>query len=469
MRGSLVPGSLVLGSNRQLGTIGLVGGICGAYAALLIMVSAIFATAGSSSAGTGGLGAIFAVVSSVFIGIALYVSAVVIVNCVDTVLAGMLPRIALLRLLGSSASTLRTAVTRRAVGVAVAGGVAGTLVGILASWVLRIVLVHEGVLKPLHYPVATGWLVVPIVAVAATTWVAGGVGTRGILRASPAAGMLGATVGAVTAAVRPLRGWLSLAVIGLGAALLGLSAWLGEAGGTPLGFMVAFLGAVTTGTGLLLGARLVIPAVVSGLGRLLGDGPSARIARRNAVTNPLRTTRSTMGLVIGVTLVTTFATGTDALRRSVHSWVTSAAQQKDTLSILSTVTVVLVVVILFSAAIAAVGFVSTMSLTVIERTREIGVLRALGFTGSQVRRMVVLEAAALACSAITFGVLLGLLFGSIGAQSLVGVHTHGFIWGRPWIVLGAIVAAALALVFVSSVAPARRAVSISPAEALRSL
>ncbi|HET6151818.1 MAG TPA: FtsX-like permease family protein [Marmoricola sp.] len=458
----------MLGSNRQLGTIAVVGGICGAYAALLIMVSAIFATAGSAS-GTGGLGAIFAVVSSVFIGVALYVSAVVIVNCVDTVLAGMLPRIALLRLLGSSASTLRAAVTRRAVAVAVGGGVGGLLVGTVAAWILRLVLIHDGVLKPLHYPVASGWLLVPVAAVAATTWVAGGIGTRGVLRATPAAGMLGAAVGVVATAVRPLRAGLSLVVIGLGAALLGLSAWLGEAGGTPLGFLVAFLGAVTTGSGLLLGARLVIPAVVSGMGRLLGDGPSARIARRNAVTNPLRTTRSTMGLVIGVTLVTTFATGTDALRRSVHSWVTSASQQRDTLSILSTVTVVLVVVILFSAAIAAVGFVSTMSLTVIERTREIGVLRALGFTTGQVRRMVVLEAAALACSAITFGILLGLVFGSIGAQSLIGVHTHGFVWGRPWIVLGAIVAAALALVFVSSVAPARRAVSVSPAEALRSL
>ncbi|GAA3808723.1 ABC transporter permease [Nocardioides panacisoli] len=258
-----------------------------------------------------------------------------------------------------------------------------------------------------------------------------------------------------------------MAVIGAGVALLLGSVLIGESRATASGFIVAFLGAATSGAGLLLGARLVIPAAVAGLGRALGDSPPSRIARRNAVKNPLRTTRTTMGLVIGVTLVTTFAAGTDALRRSVASWTQGPADRQASLSALSTVTAVLVVVILFSAVIAAVGFVSTMSLTVIERTREIGVLRALGFTSTQVRQMVVREAAALACSAIALGVVLGIVFGSVGAQSIVGGHNQGFVWGRPWIVLATIVAAAAALVLVASVAPARRAVRVLPVEALR--
>jgi putative ABC transport system permease protein len=137
-------------------------------------------------------------------------------------------------------------------------------------------------------------------------------------------------------------------------------------------------------------------------------------------------------------------------------------------SALTTVTAVLVVVIVFSAVIAAVGFVSTMSLTVIERTREIGVLRALGFTAAQVRRMVVAEAVALVAAAMALGIGLGVVFGSVGAQSLVGFHTHGFVWGRPWLVLTTIVVAGAALVVVAAVAPARRAVRIPPVEALRS-
>jgi putative ABC transport system permease protein len=457
--------SLVVGSPRQLSTIAVVAGICGAYAALLVMISAILATNSDAS----GFGVLLGAVATVFLAIALYVSAIVIVNCVDTVMAGMLPRVALLRLLGASAAALRSAVTRRTTVIAAAGAVAGVAVGAGAAWIMRIVLVDHGVLRHMDYPVVSPWLFGPIAAVVLTTYVAGRVGTRTVLRVPPAAGMLGAATDAPVAVIRALRARLSLVVIGIGSALLLLSASIGENHGTASGFLLAFFGAATTGTGLLFGARLVIPAVVGGLGRLLGDSPPSRIARRNAVKNPLRTTRTTMGLVIGVTLVTTFATGTDALRRSVHSWTTGEADQRQALSALSVVTAVLVVVILFSAVIAAVGFVSTISITVVERTREIGVLRALGFTGTQVRQMVVREAIALGCSAITFGVALGIVFGSVGAQSLVGSHNQGFVWGRPWIVLAMITAAGAALVLVASVAPARRAVRISPVEALRTV
>lgn len=54
--------------------------------------------------------------------------------------------------------------------------------------------------------------------------------------------------------------------------------------------------------------------------RLLGRDPASVVARRNALLDPLRTTRSTMGLVIGVALVTTIASGMDALGQSVASW-----------------------------------------------------------------------------------------------------------------------------------------------------
>jgi putative ABC transport system permease protein len=455
--------SLVIGSARQLTTIAVVAGICGIYASLLVMLSDVLATNSDAS----GFGAILAVVAMVFIGVALYVSSVVIVNCVDTVLTGMMSRIALLRLLGASAPALRSAVTRRTTSVAAAGVLGGVAVGTVAAWVLRITMVEHGVLRRMDYPVVSIWLVAPVLAVVLTTFAASRVGARGVLRVPPAAGMLGAATGQVVTTTPPVRARLSTAVIGVGAAVLLLSAWIGEAGGTALGLLVAFFGAAALGSGLLYGARLVIPAVVAGLGRVLGDSAPSRIARRNAVTNPLRTTRSTMGLVIGVTLVTTFAAGADALRRSVDSWTTSEANRRDSMSVLTTMTAVLVVVIVFSAVIAAVGFVSTMSLTVIERTREIGVLRALGFTGTQVRQMIVREAIALACSAIALGIALGLLLGSIGAQSLVGSHNHGFVWGRPWLVLGTVVVAGAALVMIASVAPARRAIRISPVEALR--
>ena len=116
--------SLVLGSPRELGTVGLVSGLCGAYAAVLIMTSVFLVTVADEAGG--GLAAVLGVVATVFIGIAVYVGAIVIVNAVDTVLAGRLSQIALLRLLGARGRSLRGAVVRGATLTGVVGALVGT-------------------------------------------------------------------------------------------------------------------------------------------------------------------------------------------------------------------------------------------------------------------------------------------------------------------------------------------------------
>ena len=98
----------------------------------------------------------------------------------------------------------------------------------------------------------------------------------------------------------------------------------------------------------------------------------------------------------------------------------------------------MICIVVVSSAIAAVGFVSTMSLGVIQRTREIGLLRALGFTAGQVRTMITKESVALSATAVTFGMALGLTYGALGARSLVGFQNDGFVWGVPGAVLAAI-------------------------------
>jgi putative ABC transport system permease protein len=128
---------------------------------------------------------------------------------------------------------------------------------------------------------------------------------------------------------------------------------------------------------------------------------------------------------------------------------------------------VLICIIVISSVIAAVGFVSTMSLTVLQRHREIGLLRALGFTRSQVRTMITKESVALSASAVLFGIALGLVYGTLGAQSLVGAMTPGVVWGMPLPALVVIAFAGLVLVLVASRGPARRAVAVTPVEALR--
>ena len=117
--------NLTLGSLRELGTVGLVAGLCGTYAAALIMTSTILVAMSSSDDGGAAAGVLLSVVAGVFILIALYVAAVVIVNAVDTVVSGRLRHIALLRLLGASGRDLRRSVVRGTVTVGAAGATAG--------------------------------------------------------------------------------------------------------------------------------------------------------------------------------------------------------------------------------------------------------------------------------------------------------------------------------------------------------
>ena len=73
-----------------------------------------------------------------------------------------------------------------------------------------------------------------------------------------------------------------------------------------------------------------------------------------------------------------------------------------------------------SAVIAGVGLVNLLTLGVVQRRRELGLLRALGVSNAQVRRMVLLEAAHITITATATGLLLGVVYGWAGAQSLLG-------------------------------------------------
>lgn len=457
--------NLSLGSLRELATVGLVAGLCGAYAATLIMTSSILMTLSTESGGSQAL--FLGIVAGVFILIAVYVGAVVIVNAVDTVISGRLRHIALLRLLGARGRQLRTSVMRGTATVGAIGALSGVALGTALTHLTRAILVARGTLPDAAYAWLDPQLLVAFGAIIGSATIAGWFGSRAVLRVSPASAMAGAS--APTPSPRRssvIRAIIAALGIGGGLLVLALGALLGESN-PGVGFVLAFFGAAGSGTGLLVGARFVIPRVVGTFSRVLGTDPASVVARRNALLDPLRTTRSTMGLVIGVTLVTTFASGMSALRASVNSWEADPGQRAQADQALAVTSTILICIIVISAVIAAVGFVSTMSLTVIQRHREIGLLRSLGFTRRQIRTMITKESIALSASAVLFGVALGLVYGTLGAQSLVGAPTPGFVWGLPLGALVAIAVAGVALVLVASQGPARRAIAVAPVEALR--
>ncbi|WP_022910245.1 ABC transporter permease [Aestuariimicrobium kwangyangense] len=66
-----------------------------------------------------------------------------------------------------------------------------------------------------------------------------------------------------------------------------------------------------------------------------------------------------------------------------------------------------------SIVIAVLGIVNTLGLSIVERTREIGLLRAIALTRAQVRRMVALESVVIALLGAVIGIVLGTIFGIV--------------------------------------------------------
>ena len=134
-------------------------------------------------------------------------------------------------------------------------------------------------------------------------------------------------------------------------------------------------------------------------------------------------------------------------------------------TIINSMLMLLVALIAVAVLIALIGVANTLSLSVIERTRESATLRAIGMTRGQLRRSLAVEALLLSLVAGVVGVVLGTLFGWLGSYmvfSLYGKTVFPFEWGMNGIVL--VVAAIAALL--ASVFPARRAVKTPPVEAL---
>ena len=116
--------------------------------------------------------------------------------------------------------------------------------------------------------------------------------------------------------------------------------------------------------------------------------------------------------------------------------------------------------------IALLGIANTMALSVVERTREVGVLRAIGMQRPAVRGMVRWEAAMVSTFGAVMGVAVGLFLGwaLVFAVGQSGVETAEFV--VPWAQIAVIVGIAAVAGIVAAVAPARRAARLDVLHAL---
>jgi putative ABC transport system permease protein len=129
--------------------------------------------------------------------------------------------------------------------------------------------------------------------------------------------------------------------------------------------------------------------------------------------------------------------------------------------ILSLITAVLLLTVL----IAMLGITNTLALSIIERTRELGLLRAIGMTRRQVRAAVRAEALLISVAGLVLGAVLGAGLGAVLVHAMA--QGGSLAVSIPPASIGLVAVTALVVGIVAGLAPARRAARLPVLTAIR--
>lgn len=459
---------------RGMGATVLVAAISAAFGVILISVTGwigAWLRADPYFGDAGMLVVIVAVLSVLLTGVAVYVAAIVTANTFATIVAGRTRRIALMRLIGASAQSQRREVAGRGLLAGAVGAGVGVVAGVAVTWA-GLTWAQRALDIAVDYGILNLAILAPALVVALTTWAAAWAGSRRVLAVTPLQALAG-SVDRTREDVEHRRGRQLAAIVLLivGVVLLALGILVGLM--SPLGVIIAFFGGLFSFTGLTLGAVVVMPPLLRLTGGLFGRSAPARLAAENALRYPERSSRMAIGVVMGVALVTMFAVANETVK-AVLIGSAGGAPVKEIAQVLDTFAAIMMGLVAVSAVIAAVGLVNLLTIGVVQRRRELGLLRALGLTGSQVRRVVLFEAAHVTVTSLIFGLVLGTAYGWAAAQSLLGSAAMPPAWNAPtfvapavpWLAVAIVVAATAVLTLVASVAPTRLATRVAPVAAL---
>ena len=455
---------------RDFVSTGIVATLASAFGSAMLIAARMMADVAAATGVTrfGSLTVVLTVITVVFLLVALSVSSVVTANTCSTVIAGQTRLIALERLIGASSARSRSRIVQVGLLVGALGATAGTALAVLLGAIALVVLHGTGAVPPGQYSVWSPALLLPAFGVVLTIWGAYHVGSRRVLAVRP--------LQALSSVVEPrpedvaasrLRTAIALSLLILGCALLALGV-IGYEFGAEMVF-VAMAGGFVSFSGFAIGAPTYLPPILALVGRVGARHPAVLLAGRNVLRTPARAARATIGLVIGVTLVVTISTALSTFEHQVvEQWDLPRATLDATRSAFAMMDSIAGVLGGFSAVIAAVGVINAVALGVLQRQREIALLRAIGLSARQVRAMVIVEALQMVLTALIVGVLLGTVYGWAGAVALFGFKTTGapIVPVLPPTTLLIVASGGLVLATAASIGPLRHVLRVSPTAAL---
>jgi putative ABC transport system permease protein len=158
---------------------------------------------------------------------------------------------------------------------------------------------------------------------------------------------------------------------------------------------------------------------------------------------------------------------TESLESALADFPNAKSQTRDEfkdnqVSFLNNILNILYVLLALSVVVSLFGIVNTLVLTVFERTRELGMLRAIGMTRRQVRRMIRYESVITAL----IGAVLGIVLGIVLAGLLVW-RVDFIDFSVPVVQLVVFAIAAIIVGIIAAIFPARRAARLNPLQALQ--
>jgi putative ABC transport system permease protein len=162
-------------------------------------------------------------------------------------------------------------------------------------------------------------------------------------------------------------------------------------------------------------------------------------------------------------------TNTATLERQVKGFADAKVQtgpqfKKNFEKPLNKILILLYVLLLLSVIVSLFGIVNTLVLTVFERTREIGMLRAVGMTRRQTRSMIRHESVVTSLIGGALGMVVGVFLALLVTHAL---SSEGIVFAVPWLTLLGFVIATVLVGILAAILPARRAAGLNVLEALQ--